>query len=229
MKQVLQPHRSLWWSLRHCVNWSSLLLWLIWPVTILSGIAIAILLLVSCTTTKVVEQHHHHTYQADTLAMQAAIDSHLSSWHEQMDSVVHHVFQQYSASWFSHDEEKEVTTETVTSWVDSLGRQMRQEQRTTERTLSREQQQREERLTQEFESRLQTALARQDSAWQAKFNEFLSHHEQTDSSSVHRDFVTADNRPWYKRWWDKLRFMIFGVGIGLAACLFFIRKIWKKG
>lgn len=184
----------------------------------------------SCTTQKVIEQHHHHTYQADTLAMQAAIDSRLSSWNEQMDSTVKQAFQQYSSEWFSHEDEKETVTETVTSWVDSLGRQMRQEQRTTERTFSREQQQREQQLTREFESRLQSAIQHQDSIWQLRYQQLKTHLEQSDSTSstVQRGSASLDNRPWYKRWWDHLRFILLGAAI--ATALYIVKRFapWKK-
>ena len=179
-----------------------------------------------CTTPKVIEQYHHHTSSVDTLSVQAMVDSRVNSWHEQMDSAIKQSFQQYSAEWFSHEDEKEVTTETVTSWVDSLGRQMRQEQRTTERTISREQQQREERLAQEFETRLQTALSHQDSVWQSKFNALQAHWDQSDSTSVKETPVPADNRPWYQRWWDNLRFVLLGIASGVV--LYFSRKILHK-
>ena len=108
-------------------------------------------LLTGCATPKIVEQHHHHYEQADTLAIQARIDRSMNSWHAQMDSSWRQRLDEYSASWFSHDDQKEHITETITTYIDSLGREVRQEQRTTDRSLSRMQQQTEQRLTREFE------------------------------------------------------------------------------
>ena len=225
MQKPLQPHRSLWWFLRHCVNWTAVFFWLVWPASVFAGIVIAIVMLVGCTTPKIIEQHHHHTSSVDTMAVQAMVDNRVSYWHESMDSAFRQSMQQYTSKWSNHEDEKEVTTEIVTSWVDSLGRQMRQEQRTTERIISREQQQREERLTQEFETRLQTAIAQHDSAWQSKFNALQVHWEQSDSTSVKEMPVPADSRPWYQRWWENLRFVLLGIGI--AVLLYLTRNLWK--
>ena len=180
----------------------------------------------SCTTQKIIEQHHHHTSEVDSMALQSLVDARMSSWHEQMDSSWRQIISQARSEWASHEDKKETITETVTSWVDSLGRQMRQEQRTTERTLSRDQQHREERLTQEFEARLQTALARHDSVWQEKMKLIQTHWQQSDSTSIKETPVPADNRPWYQRWWDNIRFILLGAAI--AVILWITSSIWRK-
>lgn len=64
-------------------------------------------MLTGCTTPKAIEHHHHHYEQTDTLAIQAQIDRRLSSWHAQMDSSWRQSWQEYSASLFSNEDEKE--------------------------------------------------------------------------------------------------------------------------
>ena len=135
-------------------------------------------LFTGCTTPKTVENHHHHYEHADTLAVQAMVDKQLNSWHEQMDSSWRQRMEEYSASMTSNEDQKEKVTETITTFVDSLGREVRQEQRTTERSLSRMQQQTEQRLSREFEMRLSTALDSVNDIWQLRFERYQTHWKQ---------------------------------------------------
>jgi hypothetical protein len=224
MKQITQPHRSLWWFLRHCVNWPAVFAWLIWPACVFISIIVVFFTLVCCTTPKTVENHHHHYEQADTLAVQAQIDRRLSSWHAQMDSSWRQSWQEYSASWFSHDDEKEKVTETITTFVDSLGREVRQEQRTTERSLSRMQQQTEQRLSREFEQRMSVIVDSLNDIWQQRFERYQTHWEQTDSTHVKETPATKTELPWYKRWWQTLKDYLLIAGI--VALLIITRSIW---
>lgn len=176
-------------------------------------------LFTGCTTPKAVENHHHHYEQADTLAVQAMIDRSMNSWHAQMDSSWRQSWQEYSASWFSHDDQKEKVTETITTFVDSLGREVHQEQRTTERSLSRMQQQTEQRLRREFEQRLTVVVDSVNDLWQQRFNALQMHFEQADSSSVKETPVTKTELPWYKRWWQSLKdhLLVAAIAIILLA------------
>ena len=181
----------------------------------------------SCSTPKIIEQHHHHHYQADTIAAQAKTDARLSDSHVFLDSLTRTLFDQYSASWLAHDDEKEVTTETVTTITDSLGRAIRTEQRTTERTLSKLQQQSEQRLSSEFEHRIRTAVDSVTAIWQHRLEVLQSHIEQADSTtnSVHSNgTVTTDRLPWYKRWWQNLKYHLLIAAIIIA--LLITRNIW---
>lgn len=184
-------------------------------------------LLMGCTTPKIIEQHHHHYEQADTLAIQARIDHALNSWHEQMDSSWRQRMDEYSASWFSHDDQKETITETILTWTDSLGREMRQEQRTTDRSLSKMQQQTEQRLTREFELRLSVVVDSVNDLWQQKFSALQAHLEKIDSTSVQRGSPASENLPWYKRWWQTLKDYLLIAAIILI--LLATRRIWKGG
>lgn len=186
------------------------------------------LVLFGCKTPKIIENHHHHYEQSDTLAIQAQVDAHLKSWHAQMDSSWRQRMEEYSASIVSNEDQKERITETITTYIDSLGREVRQEQRTTDRSLSKIQQQTEQRLTREFEIRLQQALSQQDSIWQSRYNEVKAHWEQEDSVSNTETpvAVNEDNRPWYKRWASAIAYIL--VGAALFAVIYFTRKWWMK-
>ena len=224
MKQVTQPHRSLWWFLRHCVRWSAVFFWMIWPACVYISIVVVFFMLVCCSTPKAIENHHHHYELADTLAIQAQVDKQLTSWHAQMDSSWRQRMEEYSASMTSNEDQKEKVTETITTFVDSLGREVRQEQRTTERSLSRMQQQTEQRLTREFEARLSTALDSVNGIWQLKFEQYQTHFEQTDSTDVKETPATKTELPWYKRWWQTLKDYLLIAGIILL--LIATRNIW---
>ena len=226
MKQITQHHRSLWWFLRHCVRWPAVFAWMIWPACVFISIIVVFFTFVCCTTPKIVEQHHHHYEQADTLAIQAQVDKQLTSWHAQMDSSWRQSWQEYSASLFSNEDQKEKVTETITTWTDSLGREMRQEQRTTERSLSRMQQQTEQRLSREFEARLSTALDSVNDIWQQRFDAMQTHFEQTDSTNSHVQSGSAafGELPWYKRWWQTLKDYLLMAGI--VMLIIATRRIW---
>jgi hypothetical protein len=141
-----------------------------------------------------------------------------------MDSSWRQSWQEYSASLFSNEDEKEKVTETITTFVDSLGREVRQEQRTTERSLSRMQQQTEQRLSREFEARLSTALDSVNGIWQLKFEQYQTNFEQADSSSVKETPATKTELPWYKRWWQTLKDYLLMAGIVLLIIA--TRRIW---
>jgi hypothetical protein len=184
-------------------------------------------LFTGCSTPKVIEHHHHHYEQADTLAIQSRIDRALNSWHEQMDSSWRQSWKEYSASLFRSEDEKEHITETITTYIDSLGREVRQEQRTTDRSLSKMQQQTEQRLTREFETRLSVAVDSVNDLWQQRFDALQSHLEKSDSTSnsVQPAGVLAnDNLPWYKRWWQSLKDRLLAVAI--IALLLMTHNIW---
>lgn len=182
----------------------------------------------SCATPKVVEQHHHHYQSADTLSVQAQVDARLQSWHQQMDSVWQERFSAFSSEWYSRSDEKEVTTETVTTVTDSLGRTIRNEQRTISRDISREQHQMEQRLMREYDERLRLTVDSIDGIWQQRFDFLQAHWEQTDSSSNVQTPVAVDqdNRPWYLRWWSALKFI--AVGCVLAVILFLCWYLRRK-
>ena len=171
-------------------------------------------LLGSCTTPKTIDRAEHHHSAIDTMAIQAAVDAHMASWHERMDSLFRERVSQSSSEQHSSTDQKELITETVTTTTDSLGRAVRQEQQQIARRIERE-----------MESRLQTALDRHDSIWQQRLDAAMSHREQTDSAHYAATPVAQDSRPWYRRWADHLQWL--AIGIVLAAGLWLSWK-WRR-
>ena len=183
------------------------------------------LILMGCTTPRAVEEHHHHYYEADTLAVKAQVDRQLSSWHEEMTRFFQQRLEEYSASWFSHEDQKETVTELITVTTDSVGRTMRQEQRTISRDITRELQQQEQRLTREYEARLRVAVDSVGSIFQQRFDSLASRVAQMDStSSIIHHPSSIDHRPWYQRWRDNLRILFFGFVAALLLGL--TRGLW---
>lgn len=179
----------------------------------------------SCHTPKITEEHHHHYSQTDSVAVEAIMDSHFQQVREQMvRELMAKVTQQHTEQ-NTQEQEKERVTETITTWVDSLGRQMRQEQRTTERDISRQQQLREERMQQEWKSRLHTVTDSLNVAWMARIDSVAKHQEVNDSTSASAKPAPNDNRPWYRRLWDALKWMLAGALV--AAVLWATRKFWS--
>lgn len=184
------------------------------------------ILLGSCAAPKVIDRTEHHHAAIDTLSLQAAVDAHMTSWHERMDSIFRERTVSSSSEQHSSTDQKELITETITTTTDSLGRAVRQEQRTISRDLHQEQQQLALRIEREMESHLQTALDRQDSIWQQRLDAALSHREQTDSARQVVTPVPQDSRPWYRRWADRLQWL--AIGIILAAALCITRRWWRR-
>lgn len=179
-------------------------------------------LLTGCATPKAVEEHHHHYQEVDTAAVQAIVDGRMGGWHEEMTSAIKIAMQSQQTQQESSEQQKERVTETITTWVDSLGREMRQEQRTTERDISRQQRMWEQRLQRQYEERLQSVTDSLDEVWQMKFDAMHTHWAKEDSTSVSEKPVPADNRSW----WEKTREMLKWVVIGavLAIMLWISRK-----
>ena len=193
-------------------------------------VAIVVIALVSifmgCTTPRAVEEHHHHHYEADTMAVKAQVDSHLQSWHQQIDSAWSERISQYTSQFSSQSDEREVTNEIITTATDSLGRVIRQEQRTISRSMVNSQWSMVNSLTREYESRLHYAVDSLDSVWQQRYDSLKTHWEQTDSASVQKTPVSQDNRPWYRKLWDRLQWLIIGAVVAAAA--WFSRRWWSK-
>lgn len=195
------------------------------PYNFIMAIAAGIML-GSCAAPKAIDRTEYHHSDIDTLSIQAVVDAHMTSWHERMDSLFRERVSQFSSEQHSSTDQKELITETVTTTTDSLGRAVRQEQRTISRDLHQEQQQLALRIEREMETRLQTALDRQDSIWQQRLNAAMIHREQTDSTHNTVTPVAQDNRPWYRRWADHLQWL--AIGIVLAAALWITRRWWRK-
>lgn len=187
---------------------------------------IAINCFVSCASPRVVDHHEYNAVGMDSARVVQMVDSRVQSVRAHMDSTMRAVTQQVTTQQETSEVERERITETITSWVDSLGREVRQEQRVTDRDVSRQQRLREERLVQEFETRLQQAINRQDSEWNAKLDMLRTHFERTDSiADLQLKGKAATNAT--ESWLDKMD-RAFGWLLIAAIIVLFIltRKYW---
>ena len=150
----------------------------------------------SCSTQKVTEHRHHFYSEADTLAIHAKEDSQMVSWQSKVDSSWLYHVNQVRDEWKNRSDEKEVTTEIVTTATDSLGNVIRTEQRRTERILSQQQQHAEERFTREPEIRLRMAVDSIDGVWRKRYNAIQAHLEQSDSTSISKKTIARQLTPW---------------------------------
>ena len=176
-----------------------------------------IVMMSSCATPVATEQQHHHSSEADSLAVQAQMDERLSAWSRKMDSLWKERMEQYFSQQQQNEHHQETINETITTTTDSLGREIRQEQRSVKRDITREMQQTEQRLAREMETRLQTALDSMSSLWQTKYDSLHKSQNSADSTLTSATPVPGDNRPWYRRFFDALGYIALGAivaGVG---------------
>ena len=175
------------------------------------------LMMVGCTTPKVIEQHHHHYEAIDTQAVEARVDKKMNAWRNEMDSTFKVFTNQYAASWSANESEQETITETMTSWIDSLGREVRQEQRVTNRDISKQQQQTEERITREVEQRLMSVVDSLNGVWSQRYDSIAAHQTSDIDHQTSSTPVVGDNRPLSRRVGSALLWMLAGIVAYLAV------------
>ena len=185
-------------------------------------VVIVIALCVSCAPTKIIERTETHTIGMDSTQVVQLMNQRVQNVQQHIDSAMHAITTQVTTQQESQSQERERITETITSWVDSLGREVRQEQRVTDRDISKQQKLTEERLVQEMETRLQQAITKHDSEWNARLEQLRTHFERTDS--------IADKKLQGKAaetWWDKFdRKFGWVMVIGVILLFYFTRKFW---
>ncbi len=159
-------------------------------LVVMTAVFLSGVLMTGCATTKVVREVRYQESRVDSMSIEAIVDGRIQSWHEKIDSSIFRVASDYSKEQEHHEDEKEKVTETITSYVDSLGREVREEQRVTERSLSRQWREREAQIQEEFRLQLQSAIARYDSIQQEKYRGMVSHWEKKDSSAVEKETET---------------------------------------
>lgn len=152
------------------------------------------LTLMSCAVPKAVEEHHYHHYEADTAAVRAQVDRQLTSWQREMQSVVSVAVTQQLTQQQQHENQRETINELITVTTDSLGRTMRQEQRTISRDITRELQQQEQRIMQEYEARLRVAVDSVGSIYQQRYDSLASRISQLDTTLVKKTPVGDSDR-----------------------------------
>ena len=191
----------------------------------LSGVAICVVVLMlmsmcsSCATKRELHEHQTHVVVADEQAQEARHDGHA----RQTTASVWAAMREMAAQ----EQSRETTTETITTWTDSLGREMRQEQRTTQRELSRQEQQRWRQTEERWQNELHQTLRQMDSTWCDRISRYESH--LRDSLSRQKDLqqsVAADSPSWWQRLWLWLRGIL--VGVAICSAIYLYLKFNKK-
>ena len=210
------------WNFLKNINWNAVggifFLVTFWTV----AVVIVILACVGCASPKIIDRTEYRTIGIDSTQVVQLMNTRVQNVQQHIDSAMHAITTQVTTQQENNEQHRERITETITSWVDSLGREVRQEQRVTDRDISKQQKLTEERLVQEFETRLQQAITRHDSEWNARLEQLRTHMERTDSIADHKKQGKAA-----ETWLDKFD-RKFGWVLILALVLVFIftRKYW---
>ncbi len=193
-------------------------------------VALLIHSMISCATPRDINHHEGHVIVADTMATEAKSEWRASEQRDYIDSLVKTMMAHYQQETTSQEQQTETTTENITETVDSLGRKLRQEQRTITRSISREEQIRMQAWQTQMEQRITQELARRDSMWKLKFQQYQNH--WADSlSTTHQETVKEDVA---MPWWLKVLWSIFLLGVAVIVAYFayiiitFIRENWIK-
>lgn len=172
-----------------------------------------VMLVVACSVKKNLSERHVRTIVADTLSRQAVEDKRLSVVKNYADSLITAMFQQYSTSRSSHEENQETVAETITTTTDSLGREQRTEQRTTTRTMQRDRQEQTEQIRTTLQREFSEKLALAEYDYRRMLSEAQSH--WNDSLNTLRQQMTRrDSQPVFP--WFLRTLLLFALGFGTA-------------
>ena len=175
------------------------------------------LTLTGCATTKEEHQHTTHVVEADTLSHQAQHDSHAQQQTANIDSIVTASIWAAMQEFVRQEQEHEVTTETLTETIDSLGRIIRQSQKTTDRTLSRQEIERQQEQLQQVANQLHQRLEVMDAEWHESLARMEASLRDTLSAQIDKSKQTAAPQPltWWQKLWQWLKGILVGIVIGI--------------
>ncbi len=203
------------------VNWTLLATWTIGAIVstiIYVGIAMAaVAAFSSCATQKEEHQHTTHIIEADTLSHQAQHDSHTQQQVTNLDSIVTASIWAAMQEFVRQEQEHEVTTETLTETIDSLGRIIRQSQKTTERTLSRQEIERQQEQLQQVANQLHQRLKVMDAEWHESLAQMEASLRDSLTQQIDLRKETAALQPltWWQKTWQWLKGILVGIVIGI--------------
>lgn len=203
------------------VNWTLVATWTIGAIVstiIYVGIAMAaVAAFSSCATQKEEHQHTTHIIEADTLSHQAQHDSHTQQQVTNLDSIVTASIWAAMQEFVRQEQEHEVTTETLTETIDSLGRIIRQSQKTTDRTLSRQEIERQQEQLQQVANQLHQRLEVMDAEWHESLVQMEASLRDSLTQQIDLRKETAAPQPltWWQKTWQWLKGILVGIVIGI--------------
>lgn len=182
--------------------------------------------LLSCATTKTEHEQTTHVVGTDTAATETSHSGQVTQQTVNIDSIVNAVWQRTQQEMARQEQEHETVTETLTETIDSLGRVVRQSQKTTDRTVSREERQRIDRLEQTMEIEISSAITEYDSLWQDRFSRYQA--TMTDSLAAIRDLQKQTSASNPITWWQSIRMWIGNIALVAIVILVFVWILRKK-
>lgn len=183
-----------------------------------------VLCMMGCASHKEIHEHQQHTVNVDSMATEAKHEAHKQETTQDIDSIVTASVWAAMQEYASQEHEKETTTETITTWVDSLGREMRQEQRTTQRELSRQEQQRQQQQLQQMASEIRNHIQTLDSTYNERLSQVEKHLKDSLAKTLDqvKDTNAAPALTWWQKTWNWLKGII--AGLAIAAAVLLVRK-----
>ena len=177
-----------------------------------------------CASHKEIHEHQQHTVNVDSMATEAKHEAHKQETTQNLDSIVTASVWAAMQEYASQEHQKETTTETITTWVDSLGREMRQEQRTTQRELSRQEQQRQQQQLQQMASEIRNHIQTLDSTYNERLSQVEKHLKDSLAKTLDqvKDTNAAPALTWWQKTWNWLKGII--AGLAIAAAVLLVRK-----
>lgn len=197
------------------------------------GLLVAIAMLGIFTSCASVQKTEHteqtHVVRADSAGSEQIHAVQVREQTVNIDSIVAVAIQRTREEMARQEQEHEITTETLTETIDSLGRIVRQSQKVTDRTLSRQEQQRIDRMEQTFSQQLHRAIQEHDSLWQDRFARFRS--TMSDSLQSVRDLQQQRSASNPLTWWQQLRLHLANIllwTLAIVAVVFVFRRWISK-
>ena len=201
----------------------------LWRTVAVFFVMLAVLAVLSILTGCAVQKAEHnqqtHVVKTDSAGTEQSHSGQVTTQTVNVDSIVTAILQRTREEFARQEQEHEITTETLTETIDSLGRIVRQSQKTTDRTLSRQEQQRIERLEQTFEQQISRAIHEHDSAWHDRFAQYQA--SMTDSLSRIRDLQLQRSAQNPVGWWQRLQLWLGRlvlVALAVCAAWFILKK-----
>lgn len=187
-----------------------------------------IALLTGCAVQKEQHEHQTHVINADSLVTETQHDGHSLQHRTDIDSLVAQLVQTALQEYQKTEQEHEVTTETLTETIDSLGRVVRQQQKVTDRTISRQELQRQEQQIRDLRISLQRHIEVQDSAWADRFASFETHLRDSLDQVIDQKYAqnAAPILSWWQRLCQSIKFIMLGAMIAVAV--YYGRKLTRN-
>ena len=183
--------------------------------------AISLILLVlvigGCASER--EVHQHHSVSADSSAVALQHSGGVVQQQVNVDSIVESQLHRLMAEYQAAQQEHEITTETLTETIDSLGRVIRQQQRTTDRTVSRQEQLRRQEELQLVAQQWHAELHRQDSIWNDRLDSVSKSLRDSISTAIseRKGGAAAAIQTPMEKIWQRLKWMTMGICLMVVA------------